>query len=1580
TYTAMYPGYGARSKGIYEGTAIDAAGEGYIFRRNRIDYTGWVGLSLSKNGHHLAENNIISHSLAVLNDGGAIFIGSSNNIIRGNFLFDSIGNVGQSNGCFLGNNPCYHLPSFGMGIGADKGFVNNVIENNTIYNNHDNGIRLNVFKNTSVKNNVLYNNERAQIYFDKDPADNNLVENNIMYSLTPEQLGLSLSKDGQGNQFDNNYYCNPYSEIVFSPSADLALWQRQHPQYEVHSRQCGEHFDYQITNTNTTDAVVTGTFDNDLAGWSGVSISHDPSKAGLDGGSLKVTFADAQKTILPERFPLVAGQLYWLKFSVMANDLGVIVVQVSDAPKGGTTQVLQRSTFATGPQRREHEMLFRAPLTTYNGLMVFIVNPSSSVADTVWLDNVSFEPIEAGNFNDATQRAQLFTNPTASPSTISLGAATYRNLEGQPVSGSLTLAPFTSQILVLNSGELPPVFDLLKLTINKIGNGTGTVTSNVGVGNGVNCGSICVESYNPGSQVTLTAAPDVGSIFVGWSGTGCANSFTINNSMTCTATFDLGTPPAVDHLLKMSVNGKGQVISKQPGIDCPDDCEEKYSNDVKEVTLLAIATVDSIFKNWSGDCSGTKPEIIVTLDADKSCTANFDSATHILTIKTQGDGLVTSNPEGINCGNICSKEYATGTVVKLIATPADSANSFSWAGDEDCHDGEVTLDADINCGVIFTTPQNRVLQIYKDGDGNGTVTGTNNLNCGTTCTQTYPSGSQVDLKTTPDLDSAFVGWTGEGCADSFTITNNINCTATFELTVFRPITDSYPLTVQLSGTGHGKVQSDPIIIDCDPQCTENYPVGTSVTLTALPAEDSTFVGWDGDCQTTEATTVVLMNEAKDCIAQFVPTQYTLTLLKQGSGTVISQPEGLICGDICTAIYQSGTLVTLQPKVDGNIRSVVFNGDPDCQDGQVTLNKDIQCEVVFGSLKPFVAPPCPLKDIINHLCNGEGKTVANLTIATEGNISNVKLADQIQNQGIVSNATIEPNATLTGGIVTGYITNQGTMQDFDFRGGNLRGGNLGGSITNTGTLEAVSLAAGTHIRGGKLAKTVTGDPKNKAVLENLEVQAGTQLTNVIIGNNVKLADAIIAVDIEFRADNLNNATLGGRIDNTGGGLITNAHLQANANLNGGNLSGDITGELEGYAFLDNLTIQTNAHLSYVKIGNHVQLPENVTLTDVEFQGEILQGATLSGTIKSGKQSILKDVHFKGNTHLIGGKVGGKIKGNSSQQLIKLEQLEILPGSELSQVLIGPNVVLPQDVVLTDRIQFTEIQAIPSELELSAILPPLRGQPSCVAQFSQPQAVDLTATLFPGGISILEAINEIPDVQARGWTISQNGQYGYLQVDQDNSQIALQPWFIKRNTVDKAQMQMTEQQTTMFITQTGLEILAQPAIQAPCELQAALEGVNLPAFVMQPNGNVIIAVSETAWYSARPDAATREITDPTTLGINFLPSKTAGTVIAQQVFTDYYGKQREQLFYPAVAVPEVLDKSADKITMELNGVVTFTLAGQSYHGVVDYAVTRDTVTTDNLKVSTLPDSNGDGQADLLVLYPTGEQQQILVIPAN
>jgi hypothetical protein len=52
-------------------------------------------------------------------------------------------------------------------------------------------------------------------------------------------------------------------------------------------------------------------------------------------------------------------------------------------------------------------------------------------------------------------------------------------------------------------------------TAAKAGSGTGTVTS---LPAGINCGSYCSDTFVAGLPVTLTATPNSGSIFAGWSG------------------------------------------------------------------------------------------------------------------------------------------------------------------------------------------------------------------------------------------------------------------------------------------------------------------------------------------------------------------------------------------------------------------------------------------------------------------------------------------------------------------------------------------------------------------------------------------------------------------------------------------------------------------------------------------------------------------------------------------------------------------------------------------------------------------------------------------------------------------------------------------------------------------------------------------------------------------------------------------------------------------------------------------------------------------------------------------------------
>jgi hypothetical protein len=68
--------------------------------------------------------------------------------------------------------------------------------------------------------------------------------------------------------------------------------------------------------------------------------------------------------------------------------------------------------------------------------------------------------------------------------------------------------------------------------------GSGTVTSDVA---GIACGADCSESYLSGTTVTLSAAPEAGSTFTGWSGAGCAGTgtcvVTMSTAQNVTATF-----------------------------------------------------------------------------------------------------------------------------------------------------------------------------------------------------------------------------------------------------------------------------------------------------------------------------------------------------------------------------------------------------------------------------------------------------------------------------------------------------------------------------------------------------------------------------------------------------------------------------------------------------------------------------------------------------------------------------------------------------------------------------------------------------------------------------------------------------------------------------------------------------------------------------------------------------------------------------------------------------------------------------------------------------------------------------------
>ncbi len=99
------------------------------------------------------------------------------------------------------------------------------------------------------------------------------------------------------------------------------------------------------------------------------------------------------------------------------------------------------------------------------------------------------------------------------------------------------------------------------------------------------------------------------------------------------------------------------------------------------------------------------------------------------------------------------------------------------------------------------------------------------------------------------------------------------------------------LIVQLLGTGSGRVTSDPVGIDCGAACSQNFDLGTTVTLTAVPDPYTQFHGWTGACGGSDPQCTVQVNA-------YTLDQATFILDSDGDGI----PD---VRDNCPATYNPG---------------------------------------------------------------------------------------------------------------------------------------------------------------------------------------------------------------------------------------------------------------------------------------------------------------------------------------------------------------------------------------------------------------------------------------------------------------------------------------------------------------------------------------------------------------------------------------------------------------------------------------------------------------------------------------------------
>ncbi|MDO8630507.1 MAG: hypothetical protein Q7R41_08435 [Phycisphaerales bacterium] len=256
---------------------------------------------------------------------------------------------------------------------------------------------------------------------------------------------------------------------------------------------------------------------------------------------------------------------------------------------------------------------------------------------------------------------------------------------------------------------------LRELSLSTVGGGSGTIDM---APTGVEIENALTARYTNGTNVTLTAAPDAGAVFRGWSGNvppgeELSNPLTMmmDRERVISARFE----PAVS--LDINVIGGGSVTVNP---DLP-----AYA---AGMTLILTAVPDEsfVFSNWSGDATASDNPLTLTLGGGTSIIATFvagsdsggggsggDGNTAKLFVDILGDGVVT--PGG--------GTYVKGATVTVIATPGLNSTFVRW---EQAATGSdlvttVIMNADQTVRAIFEPVNDSGGRPNPGGSGPGTI-------------------------------------------------------------------------------------------------------------------------------------------------------------------------------------------------------------------------------------------------------------------------------------------------------------------------------------------------------------------------------------------------------------------------------------------------------------------------------------------------------------------------------------------------------------------------------------------------------------------------------------------------------------------------------------------------------------------------------------------------------------------------------------------------------------------------------------------------------------------------------------------
>ena len=230
-----------------------------------------------------------------------------------------------------------------------------------------------------------------------------------------------------------------------------------------------------------------------------------------------------------------------------------------------------------------------------------------------------------------------------------------------------------------------------ELIVTKSGTGSGSVKSTP---IGIDCGDQCTMHMDAEGVVKLTATPEMGHSFRGWSGD-CSGTGTC----TIDSSFSAEVNAQFDVVSTITVQRAGDVdvVSNPPGLVCKDDtCTGEFVRGT-DVTLSFAQQPSLHFDGWSGACQGLENSCTVHVgDAAIDAAVKFRRLL-ALTLSATGEGYLVG--AGTTCHyDGCVAIVPEGDTVTLQAQRAAIATTSTWSGDCQSTIGD-------SCTLVMTKPR-----------------------------------------------------------------------------------------------------------------------------------------------------------------------------------------------------------------------------------------------------------------------------------------------------------------------------------------------------------------------------------------------------------------------------------------------------------------------------------------------------------------------------------------------------------------------------------------------------------------------------------------------------------------------------------------------------------------------------------------------------------------------------------------------------------------------------------------------------------------------------------------------------------